>query len=145
MTVAVEGNRQRATAVAARIEMSGLIAVEDTRLQDQSGFAGVTHGIDPRAMKSAIRNAEPLAFARRVTDRRLHGRFQPIWAVYPEIKPMGFELLVIDDDDATEQLDLFHASLFGSSTRPAIPRSHMTINPRGNWQGYGFPHITSRG
>ena len=75
---------------------------------------------------------EPPAFARRISERPQRGCFQPVWVVYPRIEPMGFDLLVIDDGDACKQLDVFQASLFGSSTRAPVPRSHMTIKPRGS-------------
>lgn len=55
MTVAVVGSRQRADAVMAQLEMSGLVTLEDPLLQRQAGFGGVAHGIDPRSMTTATR------------------------------------------------------------------------------------------
>lgn len=64
----------------------------------------------------------------------------------PRYRPLGYELLVFDDEVATWQLDTLYFSLeAGGDPLAAQKRSHITIKPRGGWQGYGDPAVRARG
>jgi hypothetical protein len=65
----------------------------------------------------------------------------------PRYRPLGYELLVFDDEVATWQLDTLYFSLEagGDPLAAQMKRSHITIKPRGGWQGYGDPAVRARG
>jgi hypothetical protein len=62
----------------------------------------------------------------------------PTWLPVFDVRTLtrtGAELLVIDDDDATRQLDVIAAAL-------ELPRDAITIKPRPGWRGYGHPTLS---
>jgi hypothetical protein len=65
--------------------------------------------------------------------RRQTQTLQPVWNV-PRWTDSGFALHVVDDQDATEQLDALAEAL-------EIERGLITINPVVGWQGYGHPAL----
>ena len=63
---------------------------------------------------------------------------QPVWTVPPlPMEPAGIELVVVDDDDAFDQLDILAVGL-------GADREHISIKPRVGWRGYGDPRLDSR-
>lgn len=63
--------------------------------------------------------------------------FQPVWDI-ETWSATGLEILVMDDDDASEQLDALCEGI-------GADRSSITIKPRTGWQGYGYPEIQALG
>ena len=61
-----------------------------------------------------------------------HRTWLQVWDVFRMIGT-GIELHVLDDDDASSQLNALAEAL------PDLERSQITIRPGRGWQGYGFP------
>jgi hypothetical protein len=61
----------------------------------------------------------------------LRPEWLPVFDVRTFIRT-GTELHVLDDRDASSQLDVLAPGL-------AVPREAITIKPRRGWQGYGLP------
>lgn len=63
--------------------------------------------------------------------------FQPVWDV-SRWSNTGLELLVVDDNDACNQLDALSEAL-------GVDRDSITIKPRAGWQSYGHPAVIDLG
>lgn len=143
----------RAEVLVQRFTAAGLAAVPDRELTRRHRGAQIWHvtdGEEPDLLelagvaRSYARTARS-ELASRVAVRKRHGAFQPVWTIYPLMRPIDFELLALDDDDACVQLDMLHLLLAGDPLLAGARRSHMTIKPRGDWQNYGHPDIRARG
>lgn len=141
MSMAVLGSEGRAHAAQEKLERAGLVIVTDLALKQQRRIEGtVLHAV----RTADLDEATEIAASAHATEAR-QASFQPIWAIWPSFRALGFELHVIDDDDAIEQLDTFHEALKDDSMLKDTKRSHITISPRGGWNGYGHPQVTLRG
>lgn len=149
LTVAVIGSEGRARAASSKLERSGLYVAPDRKLRRRrQDRAVVLHAVDrhdPEAIAQLAAESDALMTPARGSVVTKTAAFQPIWTVWPELGPLGFELLVVDDDDATDQLDTFYEALSDDSLLRGMRRSHITIRPRGRWCGYGHPAISSGG
>jgi hypothetical protein len=147
LTVAVVGSEGRANVAYAKLERGGLYVAEDELLRERRpDGAVVLHAVDrhePEAIVQLATESHALTAPERGGVALERAAFQPIWAVWPTLGPLGFELLVVDDDDAIHQLDAFYNALAGDSVLSDMKRSHLTIRPRGRWCGYGHPDISS--
>ncbi len=92
--------------------------------------------IDASASRSEHVHVLASVGAHLVLTSRYSG-FQPVWDI-ETWSTTGLELLVMDDDNASDQLDALSAGL-------GIDRSAITIKPRTGWQGYGHPDIQALG
>jgi hypothetical protein len=63
--------------------------------------------------------------------------FQPVWNVSRWCST-GLELLVLNDTDASAQLDALSEAL-------GLPRESITIKPRVGWRSYGHPDVVELG
>lgn len=141
MSVAVQGSTGRALAVRAKLELAGCLCREDRVLRRwRRDGATVLHAVTGDDLAELAHLAE---VSRAITGVRMAvavpAAFQPVWSIWPAIMPLGLELLVVDDDDATAQLDALHDALKDDAMLRSTMRSHITIKPRGRWQGYGDP------
>jgi hypothetical protein len=137
MTLAVVGPKGRGVAAAQKLHLAGLAVVDDLWLARQrSDGAMVLHAVAAPTEDAVALHQESrqLLTANGVAPR---ASFQPIWSIWPRLGPLGFELLVVDDDDASQQLDLFHEAFANETFLAGSKRSHVTIAPRTGWQGYG--------
>jgi hypothetical protein len=154
MSIAVIGSSGRVAVAAARFTKAGMVSIPDTLMLRRSpGCGAVLHvarsdshhelaefGVAASNFSATSRSQ----LATRTALRKQAGAFQPVWTIHPVMRPLGFEVLAIDDD-ATEQLEVFYAALAGDRMLGGARRSHITINPRGGWHGYGHPDVTRRG
>jgi hypothetical protein len=147
LTVAVIGSEGRANVAYAKLQRAGLYVAQDELLRKRRrDGAVVLHAVDrhePEAIMQLAEESHALIAPERGGVAIQRAAFQPIWAVWPTLGPLGFELLVVDDDDATQQLDAFYEALAGDSLLSDMKRSHLTIRPRGRWCGYGHPDVSS--
>lgn len=130
-SIAVQGTRSRASALTRSLTVAGFELHIDDHLSPGPSGATVMHVEDRSG-----RLDEQTSFACRVRQRLAGGAFQPVWAIYPAMRSIELELLVVDDTDATEQLDLIYPALRGEHLHPWTKRSHITIKPSGGWQRY---------
>lgn len=141
------GSEGRANAAYAKLQRAGLYVAEDDLLRKRRpDRAVVLHAVDRHGAEAIMQLAaesHALTAPERGVVATQRAAFQPIWAVWPTLGPLGFELLVVDDDDATQQLDAFYEALAGDSLISDMKRSHLTIRPRGRWCGYGHPDVSS--
>lgn len=147
LTLAVIGSEGRANVVYAKLERSGLYVTRDERLRERRpDGAAVLHAVDrdePEAMLELVAESDALTAPAPGDSARRRAAFQPIWSLWPMLGTLGFELLVVDDEDATRQLDTLYTALAGDPLLMGINRSQLTIRPRGRWSGYGHPDVSS--
>lgn len=155
MSIALVGSIGRVEVATARFAKAGMVVIPDPLISRRSpGYGAVLH-VARSDSRQELAELEVVAsdfgttgrsqLATRTALRKQAGAFQPIWTIHPVMRPLGFELLAVDDDDASEQLDVFYEALAGDPLLGGARRSHITINPRGGWQGYGHPDVTRRG
>jgi hypothetical protein len=147
LTIAVSGETATAK-LAHHLWAAGLCVVEDGTLGSwRADGATVLHGVDGAASLAIelAKESYVLAGVFAHGSSREQAQFQPVWSVFPQLGPLGYELLVIDDDDASEQLETLYSALEDEMVKKRIKRSHMTISPRAGWQGYGHPNVRQRG
>lgn len=147
LTAAVIGSEGRADVAYAKLERGGLyVAQDELQRERRHDRAVVLHAIDRHEVEAIVELAiesDGLTAPEAGSLATQRAAFQPIWSVWPTLGPLGFELLVVDDDDATQQLDTFYEALAGDSLLTDMKRSHVTIRPRGRWCGYGHPDVSS--
>lgn len=104
--------------------------------RDHVAVISVVRTLTSTSTRASLLAASITAGAYAVLTIRYAG-FQPVWHLTTWAS-LGIELLVMNDDDATEQLDALSVGL-------GIPRSTINIKPRTGWQGYGYPEIQASG
>lgn len=155
MSIGVLGDDQHAEALLSLFLASGVVPIEAADLDGQEArFTAVAHcfgrqtlEIRPTPATTTLvaedqSESELMAASVQLQERCRYGEFQPVWMIYPQMQPLGVELLAIDDDDASSQLDVLYDALTAERARAGSPlqamkRSHMTIKPRWGWQRYG--------
>jgi hypothetical protein len=100
------------------------------------GTGTITHATGQAIRQTAVQTITQLVFGELMQlnrRRRQIQTLQPVWNV-PRWTDSGFALHVVDDQDATAQLDTLAEAL-------EIERGLITINPVVGWQGYGHPTL----
>jgi hypothetical protein len=100
------------------------------------GTGTITHATGEAMRQTAVETITQFVFGELMQlnrRRRQIQTIQPVWNV-ARWTDSGFALRVVDDQDATEQLDALAEAL-------EIARDLITINPVVGWQGYGHPTL----
>src|SRR5438046_2636947 len=108
MTVAVVGKKGRGQAAAQKLARAGLIVIDDHWLtQQRSDAALVLHAVAASVESAIALHEESMRLLKSKTGVA-RASFQPVWSIWPRLGPLDFELLVVDDEDAFAQLDVFY-------------------------------------